>query len=79
MGVNNQDADVKCKVSTSEIWHCIRKRRFQICYECEDFPCGHFSWIKEKNPAKLKDYERFRKLGLEEWLRIHEQENRLNP
>jgi len=50
---------------------CAKERRIDICYECEDFPCEHLSWILEKYPDRLEDYERFRKLGLEEWARFH--------
>ena len=50
---------------------CARERGIEICYECKDFPCEHFSWILEKYSDKLKDYERFKKLGLKGWIRFH--------
>jgi len=50
---------------------CVRERKLKICYECKDFPCEHFSWTLEENPEKQKDYERFKKLGFEGWLRFH--------
>ena len=50
---------------------CAKGRGIEICYECEDFPCEHFSWILEKYPDKLEDYERFKELGLEGWIRFH--------
>lgn len=50
---------------------CAEERGAGICYECEDFPCEHFGWILEKYPDCLEDYERFKKLGLEGWLRFH--------
>jgi hypothetical protein len=50
---------------------CAKERRIEICFECEDFPCEHFSWMLEKHPDRLEDYERFKKLGLEGWIRFH--------
>ncbi|UCH72194.1 MAG: DUF3795 domain-containing protein, partial [Thermoplasmatales archaeon] len=50
---------------------CVRERGLEICYGCKDFPCEHFSETIDKSPEKLKDYERFNKLGFEEWLRFH--------
>jgi hypothetical protein len=50
---------------------CAGEKGVEICYECEDFPCEHFDWILEKHPDRLEDYERFKKLGLEGWLRFH--------
>lgn len=91
MDVNSLGADFKYEeaknlqkrdeVATSEIWSCIKDKGFLICYECKDFPCEHYSWLHEKYPAKLKDYERFRELGLEEWQRFHERRTgvKVNP
>jgi len=50
---------------------CARERGLEICYECKDFPCKHFSWTLEKNSEKLKDYKRFKKRGFEGWMRFH--------
>jgi len=50
---------------------CAKERGLEICYECKDFPCEHFSWTLEKSPEKAKDYERFKKLGFEGWIRFH--------
>lgn len=50
---------------------CARKRGFEMCYECEDFPCEHFSLTLERHPERLEDYERFKELGFEGWLRFH--------
>ncbi|MCJ7570271.1 MAG: DUF3795 domain-containing protein [Candidatus Thermoplasmatota archaeon] len=50
---------------------CARERGLEICYECKDFPCEHFSWTLEEYPEKLKDYERFKKLGFEGWIRFY--------
>jgi hypothetical protein len=46
-------------------------RGLEICYECKDFPCEHFSGFFEKHPEKLEDYERFKHLGFERWVRFH--------
>ena len=61
-----QDGGVLCKNRP-----CIRERGLEICYECKDFPCEHFSETLEKYPEKLKDYERFKKLGFEGWIRVY--------
>jgi hypothetical protein len=50
---------------------CARERVIEICYECKDFPCKYFSKHLEKYPEKLKDYELFKKLGYEGWLRFY--------
>ncbi len=50
---------------------CAKERGIEICYECKDFPCEHLSWILERNPEKMDDYETFKKLGLKDWLKSH--------
>jgi hypothetical protein len=61
-----QGGGVNCKYRV-----CAKVREIEICYECEDYPCEHFSSTFEKSPEKLKDYQRFKKLGLEGWIRFH--------
>jgi len=60
------DGGVPCKNRL-----CARERGFEICFECKDFPCEHFSGTLEKYPEKLKNYERFKKFGFEGWVRFH--------
>ena len=50
---------------------CVKERGLEICYECNDFPCDHFSWTLKESPEKRKDFERFKKLGFEGWIRFH--------
>jgi hypothetical protein len=50
---------------------CAIERGLKICYECKDFLCEHFSESLEKHPEKLKDYELFKKLGFEGWIRFY--------
>lgn len=50
---------------------CARERGIEICYECDEFPCEHFSWILERYPEKLEDQKRYKKLGLDAWLEFH--------
>ena len=50
---------------------CAKEKGLEICYECKDFPCELFSETIEKCPEKLKDYERFKKLGLEGWIQFY--------
>ncbi len=61
-----QGGGVKCKFRK-----CVKERGIEICYECKDYPCNEFPWTLEKNPEKLKDYELFKKLGVEGWIRFH--------
>jgi hypothetical protein len=60
-----QGGGVSCKFRL-----CVTERGLEICYECKDFPCKHFSETIDKSQEKLKDYERFKKCGFEEWLRF---------
>jgi len=55
-----------CKVKP-----CAQERGVEICYECEEFPCEHFSWILERYPERLEDCKRYRELGLDAWLQFH--------
>jgi hypothetical protein len=50
---------------------CAKEKGIEICFDCEDFPCGHFSWLLEKYPEKLEECKRYKKLGLEEWINFH--------
>lgn len=75
---SKEDAESYCQVACKEgggapckIRPCAKERGIEICYECKDFPCEHLSWILEKYPDKLEDYERFKKLGLKGWLEFH--------
>jgi hypothetical protein len=61
-----QGGGVLCKNRT-----CVKEKGLEICYECKDFPCNHFSWTLEESPEKRKDFERFKKIGFEEWIRFH--------
>lgn len=35
------------------------------------FPCEHFAWILKNHPDKLEDCERFKKIGLEGWIKFN--------
>ena len=50
---------------------CAKEKGVEICYECKDFPCEHVSSTFEKDPEKRKDYERFKRLGFDGWIRFH--------
>ncbi|MDH5684027.1 MAG: DUF3795 domain-containing protein [candidate division WOR-3 bacterium] len=60
-----QGGGAPCKIKS-----CAKERGIEICYECKDFACEHFSWLLEKYPNKLLDYEQFEKLGFEGWLKL---------
>jgi hypothetical protein len=61
-----QGAGVPCKTRP-----CAQERGLEICYECKDFPCENFSKCLEYCPEKQENYERFKKLGFENWVRFH--------
>jgi hypothetical protein len=61
-----EGAGAPCKVRP-----CAKEREIEICYECDEFPCEHFSWILERYPEKLEDCKRYKELGLAGWLEFH--------
>jgi len=50
---------------------CAKERGIEICFECKDFPCEHFAWILKNHPDKLEDCKRFKKIGLEGWIKFN--------
>ena len=69
---------VPCKRGCGEpckIKDCAKNRGIEICFECSEFPCKHFSRFEEKERLDIvKEYEKFKKLGMEEWLKLQMQE-----
>ncbi len=50
---------------------CAKKKGIEICFECSEFPCKNLSQFEEKEQLGiLKEYENFKKLGMEEWIKI---------
>ncbi len=50
---------------------CAKEKGVEICYQCKDFLCEHFAWLKHEHPRMLEDCERFKKLGFDGWLKFH--------
>jgi hypothetical protein len=48
---------------------CAKEKGIKICYECEEFPCEHLSWLIEKHPEMIDDCKKFKEIGVEEWLK----------
>jgi hypothetical protein len=74
----NENIGPYCKVACKDgggapckVRPCARERGVEICYDCDDFPCEHFSWILERYPEKLEDCKRYKEIGLEDWLQFH--------
>jgi len=44
---------------------CCRERGHELCFDCEEFPCGNI----RDNAAVLKRGEEYHALGRDEWLR----------
>jgi len=58
-----------------KIKDCAKNRGIEICFECSEFPCKHFSRFEEKERLGIvKEYGKFKKLGMEEWLKLQIQE-----
>jgi len=52
-----------------EIKKCAEERGVEICFQCDDYPCEHIYQFLKRHPEIAKEYERFKKLGLEEWMK----------
>ncbi len=53
-----------------EIKKCAENRGVEICFQCSDYPCEYVSQFLKTHPEKAEECERFKKLGMEEWIRI---------
>ena len=62
-----------CQVPGCMIKPCAKERGVEICFECDEFPCKHFSRFLERHPDIIKESEDFKRLGKDEWLRKHVQ------
>jgi hypothetical protein len=50
---------------------CAQEKGIEICYDCDDFPCKYMDWGSRSKSEKIEDCERYKKLGLEGWLKFH--------
>lgn len=62
-----------CQIPGCTIKPCAKERGVEICFECDEFPCEKFSGFLERHPDHKMEYEEFKKLGRDEWLKIHAQ------
>lgn len=62
-----------CGVPGCTIDDCAKERGIEICFECEEFPCSHFSQFLKTHPEIMEDCEDYKKLGRDEWLKRHVQ------
>jgi len=68
---NSQPCKGGCEVPGCPIKYCAKERRVEICFECSEFPCKHFSNFLENHPDILKECEEYKTLGKDEWLKGH--------
>jgi len=70
---NNEPCKDGCGVPGCQIDDCAKEMGIDICFECDEFPCNHFSMFLKRHPEHLKDYAEFKRLGKDEWLKRHVQ------
>ena len=59
-----------CGIPDCKVRECAKKKGIEICFECSEFPCKQFSQFEEKERLNIaKEYENFKKLGMEEWIK----------
>ena len=54
-----------CEVPGCPIKYCA-KERGEVCFECDEFPCKHFSRFLEAHPDIIKECEEYKRLGRDE-------------
>jgi hypothetical protein len=76
--LSKEDSGAYCQESCKsgggvpcEIRQCANEKGLEICYGCPDYPCTHFPLPWANSPEKLKDYELFRQLGFDGWIKYH--------
>jgi len=61
-------------IAGCKIRECAKEKGVKICFQCEEFPCKMLSEFFKNHPDIFKEYERFKKLSMEEWLKLQIQE-----
>ena len=57
-----------------EIKKCAENREVEICFQCSDYPCKFVLQFLKTHPENAEECERFKKLGMDEWIRTQIQE-----
>jgi len=52
-----------------KIKECAKEKGVKICFQCEEFPCKTISEFFKNHPDIFKEYEKFKELNMEEWLK----------
>ena len=68
---NSEPCKGGCGVPGCTIDDCAKERGVEICFECDEFPCKHFSWFLERHPDHIKECEEYKRLDKDEWLKRH--------
>lgn len=58
-----------------EFRKCVAQRQISFCFECTDFPCQRLVAFSKTRPHRtlgLKNLQRLKHMGIEEWLRQQE-------
>jgi hypothetical protein len=58
-----------CGVPGCKIKGCTKEKVVEICFECDEFPCTTLSKFLENHPEQLKEYEKYKTLGRDAWLK----------
>jgi len=50
---------------------CIKEKGVEICFECDEFTCTRLSKFLEYHPEHMKEYEKYKTLGMDALLKIY--------
>lgn len=80
-GCRTEEGQVK-DFPVCKTYECVMNKGYTFCYECEDFPCEKLQPIVNfeifmPHNSKVYNLVKIKKLGLEEWDEICEEETKL--
>ena len=55
---------------------CANEKEVEICFECKEFPCKLFSPFLEKHPEIIEEEKKYKKLGMEMWIKLKEEKSK---
>lgn len=59
-----------------KIKECAERRGVKVCFECNEYPCELIEeFLKGKDAERAKEYDRFKELGMENWIKTHWQKS----